>query len=314
MQDLLAAPTSSPIVESAALLPAESPEMRRSYRIGVSDELSVTMWGRDDLGSQLPDRGNTRRDVSIVDPDGMLHLPLVDPILGAGRTLDEIRGDLILAYQAIVPQADVIVDVVAYRSKSVRVLGEARKTGLYHISDQLRTVGHVIASAGGLSPEADGAHGILIRDGRRYHVPYRGGTRGENPLLDVLLEDADTLYFPTTQERVVYVFGEVAEQGKVPIPDRGLLLLEALGEDKGPLPASVSYDHIFLVRPQPGGAEAYELTMTQLLEGPDIAMLPGDRLVLPPSRLANWERFWRQLLPLFNSVLGFAVTGAALGL
>lgn len=315
MEDLLSSSSSLPVVASASSLPKESPDTPRGpYRVGVSDELSVTMWGRDDLGSQLPDQGNTRRDVSIVDADGRIHLPLIEPVPVAGKTLDEIRQDLTLRYQAIVTRPELIVDVVAYRSKSVRVLGAVRESGLQDVSDRVRTVGHAIAAAGGLSSDADGSQGILVRQGQRYQLPYREGTQGESPVLQVLLENDDTIFFPTTQERVVYVFGEVFEQGTVPIPDRGLPLLEALSKAKGPQPVTASYDHIFLVRPHGERAAAYELTMKGLLEGPEIAMQPGDRLILPPSRLTNWERFWRQLLPFFNSILGSVVGGAALGM
>jgi protein involved in polysaccharide export with SLBB domain len=91
----------------------------------------------------------------------------------------------------------------------------------------------------------------------------------------------------------VYVFGEVPRQGTYSITPRGLSVLEALAAAGGPSPATAKAHTIFLLRPRGDDATnptICQLTMSELLDGADLDLAAGDRLYVPPTTLAAWNR------------------------
>jgi len=286
------------------------------YVVGINDEIEVTVRGRPDLGSQFPARDDPRRDVSVVQPDGTVHLPLLAPVEVAGKTIPQIRKRITERYAAHVAKPHVDVQVESYRSKPVTLHGAVANTGVYYLSRDLRTIGDLIAGAGGLAEGSDFAEGVLVRGDDSYRIVFRGETPEESATLRVLLEPGDSVFFPHALEDVVYVFGEVLRPGAYPIPDRGMTILDALGIARGVEPLTASFDHVFVVRPDVEQATVYEVTMTQLIDHTDVRLRPGDRIVVPPSRITSWSRFWQQLLPFFSAggAAGSIARAAAIGI
>jgi polysaccharide export outer membrane protein len=114
---------------------------------------------------------------------------------------------------------------------------------------------------------------------------------------NILLEEGDVLSIPAAGERMVYVFGEVRQQGAYPIPPEGMDILGAIAKAGGFREEAMTR-RFFLVRPQGGTApEVYQLDFGRILEAPAVELADGDRLFLPPTALSRWNKFWRQVLP-----------------
>ncbi len=267
------------------------------YRIGPLDELVVTVWGREDLGSQIREDTEGERRVSLVQEDGTLQLPFIQPFKVSGMTVEDAQEIITSSYAKIVKKPQVEVRAVGFFSKPVYLEGAMRQPGIVYLSPDVRTLADVIAEAGGLQPEAAADYGILVRQNKRVRLLYLNSDGSSGPATNIRMQAGDWVQFPFESERVVYIFGEVGLQRKLPIPTHGIALIEAIADVNGYDRVSANLNQIFLLRQSPQGSRIYRITMAELLETPDTELQPGDRLMIPPTGLANWDRTWRQLLP-----------------
>lgn len=110
----LAACSSKPEVVRRAAPPAE--EASNTYRIGVDDQVQVTVWRNPELSVNVPVR-----------PDGMISVPLVGDVQAGGLTPDEVAENIKkkLAYYIRDPSVTVILTSL----KSHEFLTRIRITG-----------------------------------------------------------------------------------------------------------------------------------------------------------------------------------------
>lgn len=270
---------------------------RPQYRIGPGDEIVVIVWGRPDLGSQVPtgQRGELRS--STVTDEGTIFMPFLGGVKVSGKTLEEARTILSARYGEIIENPQLEVTIRSCESQVVFVGGAVQKTGTQYLCTTRVTVGDVLTQAGGLTGEANSTRGLLTRNFKTYHIDYRMSEMGESPALKIPLQDGDTLFFPEKDERFVYIFGEVNRQGLYPIPDHGLTLLEALSRAHGLDTRSASIKSLFLIREQNESFLAYKMTFAELLQHPEVQLGNRDRIFVPASGLTRWERFWRKVIP-----------------
>jgi len=147
--------------------------------------------------------------------------------------------------------------------------------GTHYLCQDTLTVGEVLTEAKALTDQVDRAGGVLTRGGRAYQLDYQQAETGRSRAAEILMRDGDTLFFPAFAERVVYIFGEVVQQGAYSIPAEGMTLLEALGQAQGITPKAGA---IFLTRPAGGGHVTHKLKLADLLQGPEIQLVSGDRI------------------------------------
>lgn len=127
---------------TAGAPPAESAVVE-SYKIGVDDEVQVSVWRNPDLSVRAPVR-----------PDGMISVPLVGDVMAGGRTptevADEIKGKL--KTYVVDPQVTVVLTELRsheYLSR-VRVTGAVR-TPVSIPYRQGMTVLDAVLAAGGIT-------------------------------------------------------------------------------------------------------------------------------------------------------------------
>jgi polysaccharide export outer membrane protein len=287
---------------SAAQLPrlkADTP--RQPYRLGPQDELAVTVWGPSDLWSAVSSQNGqttTQSSTVVVQDDGTIALPLIKPVDVGNLSVNEAVHKLAEAYRAVAgARFQIDAKVTRFHSKSVLLDGAVNKPGLVYLSPEAVTLGDAISGAGGGLPDsADIARGTLTRDGKSYAVNYQPAN-GNDDLHDIVLQPGDRIFFPSRVNGVFYVFGEVGSQGVYNIPPAGLTLLQALAQARGPQVVSANMDSIYLVRPGDPEARIYKLKMGEILASKDLMITPNDRLLVPSTGLANWDRTVRQLLP-----------------
>lgn len=127
----------APPAESAQALAVDA------YRIGVDDQVQVTVWRNPELGITVPVR-----------PDGMISVPLIGDVLAGGRTPPEVAKDIQDKLSAYVRDPQVAVILTELRSHEylsrVRVTGAVRQP----VSVPFRpgmTVLDAVLAAGGLT-------------------------------------------------------------------------------------------------------------------------------------------------------------------
>lgn len=314
---LLSAPA-DPVAATAtatadpAILPRLEPGDRPAYRLGPQDELAITVWGPREVWSEVTvQAGQIPRALTVQD-DGTLLLPLLRKVNVLGLTVDEALARIAEGYRGVVgSRFQVDGSLTRQRSKAVLIEGAVARPGMAYLGPDLLTLGEVVSgAAGGLTDSADPHRGLLLRNGQTFLLDYRQSQQSGGDLQRIALQPGDRVYFPQQQSGVFYVFGEVVNPGSFPIPLNGVTLLQALALAKGPVAPNANQQSIFLVRPNSDQPRIYRLSMQEIIASREVPLVPGDRLFVPATGLTDWERTFRQAVPLLG--IGAAATSAVI--
>jgi polysaccharide export outer membrane protein len=161
-----------------------------AYRIGVEDELGISVWHEPDLSTNV-----------VVRPDGMITLPLLNDLPVTGMTTKELQDSLTEKLKALAflkePQVTVIVRQI--HSRRVYLVGRANKPGIYGLNDS-KTVLQLLAEAGGPAPYAKlGGIYIIRQQGgvrRRLAFNYKKAISGKDLSDDLALQPGDMVVVP----------------------------------------------------------------------------------------------------------------------
>jgi len=160
------------------------------YRIGVADELGISVWHEPDLSSNV-----------VVRPDGMITMPLLNDLPVTGMTTKELQDSLTAKLKALEflkePQVTVIVRQI--HSRRVYLVGRATRPGIYGLNDS-KTVLQLLAEAGGPAPYAKLRAIYIIRQQggtrRRLAFNYKRAISGRNVADDLALQPGDMVVVP----------------------------------------------------------------------------------------------------------------------
>lgn len=156
---------------------ADGSAVPKDYRVGVDDELMISVWHEPELSQAV-----------AVRPDGMITLPLVNDITVLGLTTEEMQALLTEKLKTVVNDPQVTVIVKAIHSRKVYVVGNVGKQGVYMLSGR-KTVLELLAEAGGLGPFAKTGSIYVLRkaDGKETRIPFNYkkalSGKGSNPEL-----------------------------------------------------------------------------------------------------------------------------------
>lgn len=147
------------------------------YRVGVDDELTISVWHEPEFSQTV-----------VVRPDGMITLPLLNDIKIEGLSTEELRALMTDKLKTVVNDPQVTIIVKAIRSLKVFLVGAVGKQGMYPLSSGL-TVLELITQGGGLGPFAKSGsiyilrkeNGKQVRIGFNYKKALQG--KGEDPKL-----------------------------------------------------------------------------------------------------------------------------------
>jgi polysaccharide export outer membrane protein len=128
------------------------------YRIGVEDELQISVWREPELST-----------VAVVRPDGKITLPLVNDVNVVGLKTDELKTLLAGKLQPFVNEPQVTVIARNIRSRKVYLVGQVLHQGSYPLNGNL-TVLELIAYAGGVTPFAKSSSIYVLRVEKRQKV------------------------------------------------------------------------------------------------------------------------------------------------
>jgi polysaccharide export outer membrane protein len=155
------------------------------YVIGPDDVLQIVFWRDKDLSGEV-----------VVRPDGRISLPLLNDVVAAGRTPEELRAALVASASAYFGNPSATVVVKEIRSRKVFITGSVEKPGPYVLTAPT-TVLQLIAMAGGLKDYADQRNIVVMRttNGQQvsFGVDYRSLLRRQKLEQNLALLPGDTI-------------------------------------------------------------------------------------------------------------------------
>jgi polysaccharide biosynthesis/export protein len=180
--------SSAPVVTDSA---AAVPQQTERYIIGPGDSLDIFVRDNPNLTTNVPVR-----------PDGRISIPLVQSIVAAGKTPDQLAGDLEKALGRYIrsPLVTVIVKkfVGAY-SQQVRVVGQATTPKSVPYRSGM-TLLDVMIDVGGLTKFAAGNDAKIVRhlaDGKEQTIRVRLGDLMNGSIKNnVVMRPGDILIIP----------------------------------------------------------------------------------------------------------------------
>lgn len=164
------------------------PVIPSGYVIGTDDVLSIVYWKDKDMSADAQVR-----------PDGRIALPLINEVVAAGLTPDQLREKLTEESKKYMEDANITVVVRQINSRRVFITGEVNKPGPYPLT-AATSVMQLIAMAGGLREYADSKKIIIMRTDQgkttSLRFNYRDVTSGNNLQQNVALQPGDTVVVP----------------------------------------------------------------------------------------------------------------------
>lgn len=178
---------STPAVTTAT---SAAPTAER-YIIGPGDSLEIYVRDNPTVTTTVPVR-----------PDGRISIPLVQSIVAAGKTPDQLAGDLQKTLSRYIrdPLVTVIVkSFVGEYSQQVKVVGQAVTPKAVPYRSGM-TLLDVMIDVGGLTKFASGNRAKIVRhtpDGQEQTIPVRLGDLMNGEVKDnVAMRPGDTLIIP----------------------------------------------------------------------------------------------------------------------
>jgi polysaccharide export outer membrane protein len=303
---------SSAIVERQVdTLPSLSPEPAppAEYQIGPGDLLSVTVYGRPELGSAASGASGTtgtggttaaasRSGGSRVDENGNLRLPLVGSVAVAGLSLSKAEEKLAASYRELLKEPWVTVEVVEHRSRPLYLFGSFRKPGVFYM-DRPMTLLQGIALAEGFDGGASLRSARLSRNGKVQPVDIYELLANGDQRQNVWLHPGDAIYLSDKGMEQVFVFGAVSKAGPVPMFNGQLSLAQAIAAST-PLSGGFDFSRVRIIRSlSPTRGELLVVDFDRIMRGEAASFMlaNGDIVYLPRTSLGSWNDAINEILP-----------------
>ena len=160
----------------------------KDYVIQSGDTLELSVAGAPELRQRIP-----------VNVQGVASFPLVGDVLAAGRTVEDVRLELIKRLNKFVPNPHVTILVTKILSYKIYVIGRVNKPGEFQVGHHTDVL-QALSMAGGLTPYAsENDIKIIRRNGTDEHVFYfRYGDvqKGKDLKQNMILQRGDVVMVP----------------------------------------------------------------------------------------------------------------------
>ena len=272
------------------------------YRVGPRDVLTITVWGHPELTIPAGQFRSADAAGNVVGEDGTIYYPFAGVVQAAGRTVEEIRDELLAKLSRYIENVQLDVRVAAYRSQRAYIVGEVAQPGVQVVQDIPLTVLEAINNAGGVTPDADLRNITLTRDDNTYSINllslYEGGDITQN----VMLKHGDVLNVPDNQFNKIFVLGETTLGRGFGVRPRSFImnkarmtLTEALSEGGGIDQVTADAARVFVFRTGLGRSEIFHLNA----RSPD-AFILAERFPMQPRDIVFVDRApgirWNQII------------------
>ena len=245
-----------------------------AQRLGVDDLVAVSVY-------DAPELTRTVR----VEPDGMVHLPLLDEgIAATGLMPRQLESAIAAALKTgeIMVNPIVKVTVVEYHSRPIAVMGAVRKPLTFQAEGTV-TLLDALARAEGLSSDS-GTEVLVTANGQILRIPLKALLKDAEPSANLLLTGGEEIRVPEAGK--ITVVGNVNRPGAFPVREAGdhsVLKLVALSEGLMPY----AEKQAFIIRRDLTGVDQelpVELEKIMKRESPDVTLTAGDILYIPDNK------------------------------
>jgi polysaccharide export outer membrane protein len=155
-----------------------------SYKIGPEDVLLVKVWREPDLSGLV-----------AVRPDGKINLQLIGELDALNATPVELEKRITQAYEKVLKNPLVTLQVQKVESKRYLLSGEVMKVGAFPLV-RPTTVLEAITVAGGLREFGNGKKIVIMRGNERLKFNYNEVVKGKKLEQNILLQPGDHIVVP----------------------------------------------------------------------------------------------------------------------
>jgi polysaccharide export outer membrane protein len=153
-----------------------------------SDVLQVSVWRDPELTQQV-----------IVRPDGAFSFPLAGEINAVGKTVEELRRELVERLGRYIPDVVVTVAVLEIKGNKIYVIGQVNQPGEFIVNPRVDVM-QALSLAGGTTAFASPSEIFVLRrdNGQQRRLPFNFDAvlRGRDLEQNVLLRTGDVVVVP----------------------------------------------------------------------------------------------------------------------
>ena len=163
---------------------AAAPVDPSTFKVGPEDVIEIRVWRETDLSGMFAIR-----------PDGKITLPLSGELNAAGKTLDEIKEEVVKAYYKFILRPEVSVSLRQVGSRKYYLVGEVLRPGVYPLVVPT-TILEALNGAGGFKEFANKKRIIVLRGEKKIKFNYSEVISGRKMDQNIRLESGDHVYVP----------------------------------------------------------------------------------------------------------------------
>ncbi len=156
----------------------------KSYRIGVEDVILLRIWREPELSGLV-----------VVRPDGKINLQLVGEIDAVDTTPIELELRIAKAYEKVLKNPIVTLQVQKVESKRYYLSGEVGKSGAFPLVRPMNIL-EAITIAGGIREFGNGKKIIVMRGSERLKFNFNEVIKGKKLEQNILLQPGDHIVVP----------------------------------------------------------------------------------------------------------------------
>jgi len=264
-----------------------------------------------------------------VDGSGFIFIPYAGRIKAAGNTPEAIRRIITEKLAEQTPDPQVAVRRLAGDGATVSLTGAVGGQGVYPIERPTRTLGAMLARAGGVAVPAEVAVVKIIRGTKTGKIWYQD--LFEYPELDIALRNGDRILVEE-DTRAFTALGATGAQTRVKFQTQTLSALEAIAQVGGLNPALADPTGVFVFRNEPAeiagtvlgrtdlvGAQRliYVLDLTEpngMFMARDFVIRDGDTVYVTEAPYVQWTKVLSALTSTVGAADSLATTAATAGL
>ncbi len=244
------------------------------YRLGVGDELQITVSNHPDINREV-----------VVRPDGKITLPRVGDIVASGKTAAQLATQVerILARTLNNARVQVIVNEAAPRQ--ARIMGAVKTPNAYNIKRNFRVM-DLVSLAGGLQTKASRTTGRVYRGSKviPFDLEAAFNNPGSKSNLAILPDDLVQLDAQDFTKQLT-VTGNVETEGAFDL-DEDLTVTRLLAQAGGPTEGAALRRAYVLRKGKPLPLDLSPIALGRLSANSPLSTFkfqPGDVLVVPEN-------------------------------
>lgn len=240
-----------------------------------------------------------------VDGAGFIFIPYAGRIKAAGNTPDAIRRIITNKLGEQTPDPQVEVRRAAGDGSTVSLIGSVGAQGVYPIERPTRTLGTMLAQAGGVTIVPEIAQITVIRGNQRGKIWLQD--LYDYPQLDIALRGGDRILVEE-DTRSFTALGATGGQAQVPFESQTLSALEGIAQVGGLNAATADPTGVFVFRNEPEEVAAqvlgrndlqgaqrmvYVLDLTQpngMFMARDFVIRDGDTIYVTEAPFTQWNK------------------------